>query len=128
MRAIYDEVVQRTRYVALEFGIYGYKPRPCALTFARGWGDCKDKATLIVTMLKEAGIPASLVLVRTGMRGEFETEPASLAPFDHAIAYVPSMNLFLDVTAEYSGSTELPAMDRAALALLAAEPAKGKLN
>jgi len=127
VRAIYDEVVQRTRYVALEFGIYGYKPRPCALTFARGWGDCKDKATLIVTMLKEAGIPASLVLVRTGMRGEFSTEPASLAPFDHAIAYVPSMSLFLDGTAEYTGSNELPAMDRGALALIVDESGKGKL-
>ncbi|MET0593373.1 MAG: DUF3857 domain-containing protein, partial [Polyangiaceae bacterium] len=128
MRAIYGEVVQRTRYVALEFGIYGYKPRPCALTFARGWGDCKDKATLIVTMLKEAGIPANLVLVRTGMRGEFETDPASLAPFDHAIAYVPSMNLFLDGTAEYTGSTELPAFDRGALALIVEESGKGKLT
>src|SRR5262249_19427174 len=128
VRAIYDEVVQRTRYVALEFGIYGYKPRPCALTFARGWGDCKDKATLIVTMLKEAGIPASLVMVRTGMRGEFETAPASLAPFDHAIAYVPSMNVFLDGTAEYTGSNELPAMDRGALALIVDESGKGKLT
>jgi hypothetical protein len=127
VRAIYDEVVQRTRYVALEFGIYGYKPRPCALTFARGWGDCKDKATLIVTMLKQAGIPASLVLVRTGLRGEFEAEPASLAPFDHAIAYVPSMDLFLDGTAEYTGSNELPAMDRGALALIVEESGKGKL-
>jgi len=127
MRAIYGEVVQRTRYVALEFGIYGYKPRPCALTFARGWGDCKDKAALIVTMLKEAGIPASMVLVRTGMRGEFETDPPSLAPFDHAIAYVPSMNLFLDGTAEYTGSTELPAFDRGALALIVDEGGKGKL-
>jgi tetratricopeptide (TPR) repeat protein len=128
VRAIYDEVVQRTRYVALEFGIYGYKPRPCALTFARGWGDCKDKATLIVTMLKEAGIAASLVLVRTGMRGEFETAPASLAPFDHAIAFVPSMNLFLDGTAEYTGSNELPSMDRGALALIVDESGKGKLT
>src|SRR5262249_5326556 len=128
VRAIYDEVVQRTRYVALEFGIYGYKPRPCALTFARGWGDCKDKATLIVTMLKEAGIAASLVLVRTGMRGEFETAPASLAPFDHAIAYVPSMNVFLDGTAEYTGSTELPAFDRGALALIVDDSGKGKLT
>jgi cellulose synthase operon protein C len=128
VRAIYDEVVQRTRYVALEFGIYGYKPRPCALTFARGWGDCKDKAALIVTMLKEAGIPASMVLVRTGMRGEFETDPASLAPFDHAIAYVPSMDLYLDGTAEYTGSTELPAFDRGALALIVDEFGKGKLT
>lgn len=117
VRAIYDFVVQKTRYVALEFGIHGFKPYRCQQIFARGFGDCKDKATLIVTMLKELGIPATIVIVRTGLRGDFETEPASLAPFDHAIAYVPSMNIYLDGTAEWTGSNELPAMDRGALAL-----------
>jgi hypothetical protein len=68
-------------------------------------------------MLKELGIPATIVIVRTGMRGDFETYPASLAPFDHAIAYVPSLDLYLDGTAEYTGATELPSMDRGALAL-----------
>ncbi len=117
VRAVYDYVVQKTRYVALEFGIHGFKPYRCAQIFARGFGDCKDKATLIVTMLKEAGIPATIVIVRTGLRGDFETYPASLAPFDHAIAYVPSLDLYLDGTAEYTGSNELPAMDRGSLAL-----------
>jgi tetratricopeptide (TPR) repeat protein/transglutaminase-like putative cysteine protease len=117
VRAVYDYVVQKTRYVALEFGIHGFKPYRCAQIFSRGFGDCKDKATLIVTMLKEAGIPATIVIVRTGHRGDFETEPASLAPFDHAIAYVPSMDLYLDGTAEYTGSQELPTMDRGALAM-----------
>ncbi|MGH7269937.1 MAG: DUF3857 domain-containing protein, partial [Polyangiaceae bacterium] len=51
VRAIYDYVIQKTRYVALELGIHGYKPYRCAQIFARGFGDCKDKATLIVTML-----------------------------------------------------------------------------
>jgi len=117
VRAVYDYVVQRTRYVALEFGIHGFKPYRCAQIFARGFGDCKDKATLIVTMLKEAGIPATIVVVRSGMRGDFETDPASLAPFDHAIAYVPSLDLYLDGTAENTGSMELPAMDRGSLAI-----------
>jgi len=117
MRAVYDFVVQKTRYVALEFGIHGFKPYRCAQIFARGFGDCKDKATLIVTMLKELGIPATIVIVRTGLRGDFETEPASLAPFDHAIAYVPSMDIYLDGTAEWTGSSELPSMDRGSLAL-----------
>ena len=117
IRAVYDFVVQRTRYVALEFGIHGFKPYRCAQVFARGFGDCKDKATLIVTMLKELGIPATIVIVRTGLRGDFETEPASLAPFDHAIAYVPSIDVYLDGTAEWTGSNELPAMDRGSLAL-----------
>jgi transglutaminase-like putative cysteine protease len=117
VRAVYDYVVQKTRYVALEFGIHGFKPYRCAQIFARGFGDCKDKATLIVTMLKVLGIPATIVIVRTGHKGDFETAPASLAPFDHAIAYVPSLDLYLDGTAEYTGSMELPSMDRGALAL-----------
>jgi hypothetical protein len=121
VRAIYGYVVKRTRYVALEFGIYGYKPRPAALTFARGWGDCKDKATLIVSMLGAVGIPANIVVVRSAMRGDFPTEPASLAPFDHAIAYVPSLDLYLDGTAEYTGSSELPAFDRGGMGVLVRE-------
>ena len=127
VRAIYGWVVQRTRYVALEFGIYGFKPRRASQTLARGWGDCKDKATLIVTMLREAGIDASIVLVRTQMRGDIAPEPASLASFDHAIAYVPSLDLFLDGTAEYVGSTELAPMIRGSLALIVSPDGSGKL-
>jgi cellulose synthase operon protein C len=117
VRAVYDFVVQKTRYVALEFGIHGFKPYRCAQIFARGFGDCKDKATLIVTMLKELGINATIVILRTGLRGDFGTDVASLAPFDHAIAYVPSMDLYLDGTAEFTGSTELPVMDRGSLGI-----------
>ncbi|HLK38641.1 MAG TPA: DUF3857 domain-containing protein [Polyangiaceae bacterium] len=117
VRAVYDYVVQKTRYVALEFGIHGYKPYRCAQIFARGFGDCKDKATLIVTMLDALGIKATPVVVRTANKGDIETTPASLAPFDHMIAYVPSLDLYLDGTAEYTGAFELPAMDRGALAM-----------
>ncbi|MGA2449531.1 MAG: DUF3857 domain-containing protein [Polyangiaceae bacterium] len=117
VRAIYDYVVQKTRYVALEFGIHGYQPYRCSQIFARGFGDCKDKATLLVTMLGALGIHAVPVIVRTLHRGDIETSPASLAAFDHMIAYVPSLALYLDGTAEYTGSLELPAMDRGALAL-----------
>lgn len=118
VRAVYAFVVQRTRYVALEFGIEGFRPRRCALTLSRGWGDCKDKATVIVTMLHELGIDAHLVLVRSALRGDAETEPPSYALFDHAIAYVPKLDLFLDGTAEYTGSRELPAFVRGQPALI----------
>jgi tetratricopeptide (TPR) repeat protein/transglutaminase-like putative cysteine protease len=116
VKAVYKYVTE-LRYVALELGIEGIRPRRASQTMARGWGDCKDKAAVIVTMLREIGIPATMVLVRTQMRGGMESEPASLAPFDHAIAYVPSLDLYLDGTAEHTGSTELPAMDRNAFAL-----------
>jgi tetratricopeptide (TPR) repeat protein len=118
VKAVYAWVTKNTRYVALEFGIYGYKPRRCVQTVNRGWGDCKDKATVIVTFLRELGIDANLVVLRTGMRGKFHSKIPSLAPFDHAIAYVPSLDLYLDGTAEHTGVSELPVMDQGALALL----------
>lgn len=126
VRAVY-KLATELRYVALELGIEGIKPRRCALTMARGWGDCKDKATVIVTLLRELGIPANLVLVRTQQRGDLpKGAPPSLAAFDHAIAYVPSLDLYLDGTAEGSGSRELPEMDRDAVALVVSETG-GKL-
>ncbi|MEO6603675.1 MAG: DUF3857 domain-containing protein [Polyangiaceae bacterium] len=118
VKAVYEWVTKNTRYVALEFGIYGYKPRRCVQTVARGWGDCKDKATVITTLLNELGIPTTMVVLRTQMKGDFRSSVASFAPFDHAIAYVPSMNLYLDGTAELTGINELPRMDIGALALL----------
>ncbi|MDX2053519.1 MAG: DUF3857 domain-containing protein [Polyangiaceae bacterium] len=121
VKAIYGWVVKNTRYVALEFGIYGYKPRRSVQTVNRGWGDCKDKATVIVSLLKAVGIKSTIVLVRTQMRGNTATPLASLALFDHAIAYVPSLNLFLDGTAEFTSALELPLMDRESQGLLVNE-------
>jgi tetratricopeptide (TPR) repeat protein len=117
VKAVYKWVTDNTRYVALEFGIYGYKPRRCVQTVARGWGDCKDKATVIVTLLKELGIKSTIVVTRTRMRGDFRSNIASFAPFDHAIAYVPSLDLYLDGTAEHTGIYELPKMDVGAVVL-----------
>ena len=121
VKAVYEWVTKNTRYVALEFGIYGYKPRRCVQTVARGWGDCKDKATVITTLLNELGIKTTMVVLRTQMKGDFRSSIASFAPFDHAIAYVPSMNLYLDGTAELTGINELPRMDIGALGLLVNE-------
>lgn len=117
VEAVYDWVTKNTRYVALEFGIYGYKPRRCVQTVTRGWGDCKDKATVLVTLLKELGIPATFVVLRTQMKGGLPSKIPSFAPFDHAIAYVPSLDLYLDGTAEYTGIEELPRMDIGALGM-----------
>ncbi|HEX6766631.1 MAG TPA: DUF3857 domain-containing protein, partial [Polyangiaceae bacterium] len=111
VKAVYDWVTRNTRYVALEFGIYGYKPRRCVQTVTRGWGDCKDKATVLVTLLNELGIHTTFVVVRTQMKGGLKTKIASFAPFDHAIAYVPSLDLYLDGTAEHTGIYETPRMD-----------------
>ena len=114
--AIQEFVLRNTHYVALEFGIYSYKPYPVAQTYARRFGDCKDKASLMIALLRAAGIEAELALVRTRSMGDLAPAPASIALFDHAIVYVPKYDLWLDGTAEYSGR-ELPLEDQGALAL-----------
>lgn len=111
-RAIHRWVVQQTRYVGLEFGVHGYRPYPARQVFARRFGDCKDKALLLAVLLKEAGFDAAMVLVRTRDNGALAPEPASLAIFNHAICYVPELDLFLDGTAEYAALGELPALDQ----------------
>ncbi|HXU05263.1 MAG TPA: DUF3857 domain-containing protein, partial [Polyangia bacterium] len=111
-RAVYDFVVSSTRYVGLEFGIHGYKPYKVTQVLARRFGDCKDKAALTIALLREVGVPAELVLVRTRRGGHLDAEPASLAVFDHAIVYIPKLDRYLDGTAEFSGLSELPSQDQ----------------
>jgi cellulose synthase operon protein C len=114
--AIQEFVLRSTHYVALEFGIYSYKPYPVTQIYARRFGDCKDKASLMIALLRAAGIEAEIALVRTRSLGDVVAEPASIAVFNHAIVYVPKYELWLDGTAEYSGR-ELPLEDQGALAL-----------
>ena len=116
--AIYRHVITTTRYVGLEFGIHGYKPYRTTDVYDRRFGDCKDKASLLKVMLAEAGIDSKLVLVRTRDQGTIGPAPASLAAFNHAIVYVPSLDTYLDGTAEFSGPSELPYGDQGATALI----------
>ena len=125
IRRLYDLVVQKTRYVGLEFGIHGYKPYRVTQVYARKFGDCKDKASLLLVLLREIGMEATLVLARTRRGGDLDPYPASLAPFDHAIVYVPKYDLYLDGTAEFSGSGELPAQDQDIPVLLVSDSRTG---
>jgi transglutaminase-like putative cysteine protease len=117
VRAVYDFVVGSTRYVGLEFGIHGYKPYKVTQVLARRFGDCKDKASLMLALLREVGISSELVLVRTRRGGRLDSEPASLAVFDHAIVYVPKLDRYLDGTAEFAGLSELPTEDQGVMVL-----------
>lgn len=114
---IYEYVVRNTRYVGLEFGIHGFKPYRTTECFDRKFGDCKDTASLIKVMLGIAGIESHLVLIRTRDLGRLDNKYPSLSVFNHAIAYVPEFELYLDGTAGFSGSQELPGMDQGATAL-----------
>lgn len=72
------------RYVAIELGIGGYQPHSAAEVFAHGYGDCKDKATLLSSMLKEIGIEADYVIINASRGIVTSASPPSLE-FNHVI-------------------------------------------
>jgi tetratricopeptide (TPR) repeat protein len=116
VRGVYDFVVSQTRYVGLEFGIHGFKPYRVDQVLQRRFGDCKDKASLMHGLLESMGVESRLVLLRMRRLGAMPELPASLAIFNHAIAYVPDLDLWLDGTASHSGSATSrrgPRRDRA---------------
>lgn len=123
--AVYAWVIENTRYVALEFGIHALKPYEVTSVFRRRFGDCKDKAALMVAMLKEVGIDANVVVIRTSDLGLPETTIPALSYFNHAIVYVPGEDLYLDGTVLHHGPTETPRLDLGALALIVDEPPEG---
>ncbi len=118
IQAAHRFVVTNTRYVALEFGIHGYKPYRVDQILERRFGDCKDKASLTKALLSALGVESRLVLLRMKKLGRMPERPASLAIFNHAILYVPKHDLWLDGTASYSGSRDLPDEDRGATVLV----------
>ncbi len=128
VHALYKHVIVSTRYVGLEFGIHGFKPYRTTDVYDRRFGDCKDKASLLKVMLGVAGIPSHLVLVRTRDQGTIGATPASLSAFNHAITYVPSLDLYLDGTAEFSGPEELPTGDQGATVLVVKDGAGAELR
>ena len=127
VKAIHNYVVQNTRYLHVGLGIHGWKPYRTTTCFRNRYGDCKDKAALLKVMLEAAGVPANLVLVRTRDLGNLEMKPAAMMVFNHAIAYVPSLDLFLDGTAEYNGTGELVTMDQGAYGLIVEDGGRARL-
>jgi cellulose synthase operon protein C len=128
--ALHAFVVTQTRYVALEFGIHGYKPYAVDQVLQRRFGDCKDKASLTYALLAAVGIESRLVLLRMNHLGAVPEAPASLAVFNHAILRVPSLDLWLDGTADHSGTGDVPSPDRGATVLVinpAGPPSFGRL-
>jgi len=96
-RVIYEYVARNIRYVSLSFGVGRYQPHAAAEVLEHQYGDCKDKATLLESMLQSVGIKAYPVLLQAS--GYME-EVYSPREFDHAITYavVDGKELWLDST------------------------------
>ena len=114
------------RYTGLEFGQASLQPAPPAEILKHHYGDCKDKASVLVAMLRAAGVPASLALIDSGPGIDLTPELPGMNLFDHAIVYVPGAEktepaIWIDATAEYTQVGTLPSMDQGRKALIIAE-------
>lgn len=84
MQALASFVQHDIRYVAIELGIGGWQPHPAAEIFTHRYGDCKDKATLLSSMLQEIGVDSYYVIINSERGSVSAATPAHNA-FDHAI-------------------------------------------
>jgi hypothetical protein len=84
MQAIAEFVQHDIRYVAIELGIGGWQPHAAPDVFSHRYGDCKDKATLVRSMLQEIGIDSYHVVIYTE-RGAVTPQTPANHGFNHAI-------------------------------------------
>jgi hypothetical protein len=144
IQALGSYVQSRIRYVDIEIGIGGFQPHPAGDIYRHQYGDCKDKATLLSTMLKEVGIPSYLALAQVD-RGIVAPDFASAITFNHVILAIPvpadgkidgftsvvdtekmGKLLFFDPTSEYTPFGYLPSYEQDNYVLVAT-PDKGEL-
>ncbi len=109
---IYGFVTTEIRYVGLEFGEHRFRPFSADWVLDHKMGDCKDTAGLLVALFTSIGIPANMVMVRTSDLGPVTADMALLEDFNHAIAYLPEDDLWLDGTAAGHDAYPPPGIDQ----------------
>ncbi|HVH85102.1 MAG TPA: DUF3857 domain-containing protein [Terriglobales bacterium] len=123
---LYDFVAPRYRYVGISFGVGRFQPHSAVDVLNNRYGDCKDKHTLLASLIKAAGLDAYPVLIHHSRKLE-ESVP-SPAQFHHVITFVPLKSgpdkagnlqgLWLDSTTEVAPFRMLVASIRNKKALL----------
>lgn len=112
LREVYEFITEYIRYSSVSFRQSGWVPQKARDVLVNKIGDCKDVATLCIAMLREAGITADYVLVKTAMSSR---APAALPmpDFDHCIVRVDTKKgkKFLDLTANNFPIGSVPQMD-----------------
>lgn len=117
----------QVRYTGIEFGEASYIPWPPAEVAKRGFGDCKDKAMLLVALLRQAGIRADLALLATAPGRDLDPDLPGMGVFDHAIvrARIGVRDIWIDATEDLTHPGQLPARDQGRRALVIADDTKG---
>lgn len=108
IRALFDFVSREVRYMGAmaESEAPGYEPHDVSLTFDNRYGVCRDKAALLVALLRMAGIDAWPTLVHVG---EKKDRSVPQPWFNHAIVAVATGNsdepyMLMDPTSETTRS------------------------
>jgi hypothetical protein len=101
-------VADGVRYFGVELDVHAYVPYPVETVLRRGYGDCKDKAALLATLLGAVGIRAVPVLVASGDDDVLPPSLPTLAAFNHLMLHLPEDGLFLDPTLPHTPAGYLP--------------------
>ncbi len=120
IRDIFLFVVREIRTVYLPLGQAGYKPNPASQVLDNRYGDYRDKAVLLVSLLKGAGIEAYPAFVNHS-QVEIDEDLPSPGQFNDLIVAVPQANggyLWLDPAAENSAWGYLPPNEQGTKALV----------
>jgi Flp pilus assembly protein TadD/transglutaminase-like putative cysteine protease len=125
--ALYDYVAKNIRYVSLSFGLGRYQPHSAADVFKNQYGDCKDKQTLLASMLQAANISSDAVLIPFSRK--IDLDVPSPSQFDHVITAVPLGDelIWMDSTAEVAPFRLLSPPLRNKSALLVEPDGAGKI-
>ncbi|WP_455826286.1 DUF3857 domain-containing transglutaminase family protein [Pseudomonas graminis] len=102
-----DWVRKNIRYVAVYVGAGTVVPHSAQAVLDNRYGDCKDHVALLEALLKAAAIESSPALINLGNAYELPNVP-TLGVLNHAITYVPSLDLYLDSTATPIAAGYLP--------------------
>jgi len=85
MQALANFLQRDVRYVAIKLGIGGWQPHTASDVFTHRYGDCKDKATLLSSMLHEIGIESYYVVVNANRGAVTADAPPYIGEFNHVI-------------------------------------------
>jgi tetratricopeptide (TPR) repeat protein len=107
VRALYDFVSMKIRYVGIDFGVGHYQPHTADEVMDHEYGDCKDKDTLLESLLRAKGFSTAPALI--GVNIAPVADLPSPALFNHVITTVnlPTGRIWLDTTPEVEPFREL---------------------
>src|SRR6201993_4328937 len=98
--ALYDYVSKNFRYVSLSLGLGRYQPHSASDVLHDQYGDCKDKHTLLASLLEAEGLHADSVLINSSRK--LDPDVPSPSQFDHVITMLPmgKQEVWMDTTSE----------------------------